>query len=144
MIRQAVACCAAGPGPAALLRGDCSRGAGVPLGQGSCQLQKGFLMSHLPLYTPDFFSGPLPQPGLAGRRHGEQQRGDPARPQAGEVPTAPARELRALPQIRLLRWVCPGWGGAPGFGEQGPQNTKQKDQDAQFSLNLTQTALYVV
>ncbi|XP_058138249.1 transducin-like enhancer protein 2 isoform X3 [Dasypus novemcinctus] len=79
------------------------------------------------LQLPDFFPGPLPQPGLAGRGHGKQQRGDPARAQAGEVPAAPARELCALPQVRLLRAVvCEHREGQPA----------QRLEDAVWSQHL--------
>jgi hypothetical protein len=70
----------------------------------------------------DFLPGPLPQPGLAGCRHGEQQRGDPARAQAGKVPAAPPRKLCALAQVRLLRYgLLPALlpGTPPGASSQG-------------------------
>lgn len=51
----------------------------------------------------DLLAGLLPHWGMAGRGHGEQQCGGVAPHQAGQVPAAPARELRALPQVRLLR-----------------------------------------
>ena len=40
---------------------------------------------------------------MASSRHGEQQRGSPTRSQARQVPAAPARVLRAVAQVRVLR-----------------------------------------
>lgn len=60
------------------------------------------LISVLPS-PADLLAGLLPHRGVAGRGHGEQQRGGAAPHQARQVPAAPARELRAVPQVRLLR-----------------------------------------
>lgn len=94
---------------------------------GILQYRKRVLMPPVPSAPPDLLSGPLPQPGLAGGGHGEQQRGGPTRPQAREVSVAPSRELCARPQIRLLRWVL-GLGGALGRWGGLCQHTAQHQQ----------------
>nr|XP_054361022.1 transducin-like enhancer protein 2 isoform X3 [Mirounga angustirostris] len=113
-------------------------GQAVPGPHGRCQLHRHFRLRHSALdrgpgqhgallgpaggppaaaarlQLPDLLPGPLPQPGLAGGRHGEQQRGGATCPQAREVPAAPSRELCARPQIRLLRaLVCEHWERQP-------------------------------
>lgn len=50
----------------------------------------------------DLLPGVLPHRGVAGRGYGEQQRGGPPREQARQVPAAPPRELRAVPEVCLL------------------------------------------
>ena len=50
----------------------------------------------------DLFSGLLSYGRVAGRGHGEQQRGGAPPHQAGQVSAAPARELRPLAQVCLL------------------------------------------
>ncbi|XP_044300822.1 transducin-like enhancer protein 3 isoform X9 [Varanus komodoensis] len=57
------------------------------------------------LHLPDLLAGLLPHGRVAGRGHGEQQRGGAAPQQGRQVPAAPARELRPLAQVRLLREV---------------------------------------
>lgn len=59
-------------------------------------------MSEPVLLLADLLPGLLPHRGVAGSGHGEQQRGGAAREQARQVPVAPARELRAVPEICLL------------------------------------------
>uniref|UniRef100_A0A669QJI3 TLE family member 2, transcriptional corepressor n=1 Tax=Phasianus colchicus TaxID=9054 RepID=A0A669QJI3_PHACC len=73
----------------------------------------------LPPPPPDLLPGALPDGRVAGGGHGEQQRGDPARHQARQIPAAPPRELRPLPQVRRLRyghrllpWGCSLLGGS--------------------------------
>lgn len=55
------------------------------------------------LALADLLAGLLSHGRVAGGGHGEQQRGGFTRHQTGQVPAAPARELRAIPQIRPLR-----------------------------------------
>lgn len=130
-----------GPGPAASPRGGPGGAAGEPWTSrlpptpplGVPHQPKGILTAPLPASPPDFFPGPLPQPGLAGRRHGKQQRRDPARPQAGEVPAAPSRELRAVAQVRFLRCVRrgAGWDSGPlGRGRQMQCKTRNPHRTA--------------
>ncbi|XP_052524775.1 transducin-like enhancer protein 1 isoform X2 [Tympanuchus pallidicinctus] len=66
------------------------------------------------LQLADLLPGALPDGRVAGGGHGEQQRGDPARHQARQIPAAPPRELRPLPQVRRLREVvCEHGEGQP-------------------------------
>ncbi|XP_015742164.1 uncharacterized protein LOC107325617 isoform X3 [Coturnix japonica] len=66
------------------------------------------------LHLPDLLPGALPDGRVAGSGHGEQQRGSAAPHQARQVPAAPARELRPLPQVRRLREVvCEHGEGQP-------------------------------
>ncbi|XP_015742162.1 transducin-like enhancer protein 1 isoform X1 [Coturnix japonica] len=68
----------------------------------------------LPPPPPDLLPGALPDGRVAGSGHGEQQRGSAAPHQARQVPAAPARELRPLPQVRRLREVvCEHGEGQP-------------------------------
>ena len=67
----------------------------------------GGIMSEPVLLLVDLLPGVLPHRGVAGGGHGEQQCGGAAREQAWQVPAAPARELRAVPEICLLWWVQP-------------------------------------
>lgn len=60
------------------------------------------IISEPVLLFVDILPWVLPNWGVAGCGHGEQQRGGAAPHQAGQVPAAPARELRAFPQVRLL------------------------------------------
>lgn len=130
-----------GPGPAASPRGGPGGAAGEPWTSrlppthplGVPHQPEGILTAPLPASPPDFFPGPLPQPGLAGRRHGKQQRRDPARPQAGEVPAAPSRELRAVAQVCFLRCVRrgAGWDSGPlGRGRQMQCKTRNPHRTA--------------
>ena len=57
------------------------------------------------LHLADLLAGLLPDGRVARRRHGELQRRGAARDQARQVPAAPARVVRALAQVRLLRQV---------------------------------------
>lgn len=51
---------------------------------------------------------------VASSRHGEQQCGSAARGEAGQVPAAPARVVRALAAVRVLREVVRvHWQGQP-------------------------------
>lgn len=54
----------------------------------------------------DLLTRLLPDWRVAGCGHGEQQRGSAAPLQTRQVSAAPARELRTLPQVRLLRYEC--------------------------------------
>jgi hypothetical protein len=57
------------------------------------------------LHVADFLVGLLPDGRVAGRGHGELERRGAALQQAGQVPAAPARELRALAQVCRVRQV---------------------------------------
>lgn len=57
------------------------------------------------LHVADLLVGLLPDGRVAGRGHGELERRGAALQQAGQVPAAPARELRALAQVCRLRQV---------------------------------------